>query len=185
MTYILLILGLMQISCAQDTNKEPEQAEETTCKLQGKVIKVTDGDTVNVLDADKTTHKIRLAGIDAPELGQAYGQAARKFLAKQVNQKTVCVDWHKRDKYQRLVGVIKHEGRDVNLDIVKAGYAWHYKKYQKERKNKHHPIESSTHKQRLRHALRSLVCGQSQIRLPPQTGAREKRKEQKLQSQFL
>jgi endonuclease YncB( thermonuclease family) len=80
------------------------------------------------VDADKKTHKIRLAGIDAPKLGQA----SRKYLLKQVNQKTVCVDWHKRDRYKRLVGVIKYEGRDVNLDVVKAGYAWHYKKYQKE-----------------------------------------------------
>ena len=123
--------GLILSGCTTDASStEPSIIE--ACKLEGKVIKVTDGDTVNVLDAEKQTHKIRLAGIDSPELGQAYGQAARKFLLKRVNQKTVCVDWNKRDKYQRLVGVIKYESRDVNLDIVKAGYAWHYKKYQKE-----------------------------------------------------
>ena len=105
---------------------------ENACLLEGRVIKVTDGDTVNVLDVDKKTHKIRLAGIDAPERGQAYGQAARKFLANQINQKIVCVEWHKKDKYRRLVGVIKYEDKDVNLSLVKAGYAWHYKKYQRE-----------------------------------------------------
>lgn len=123
--------GFILPGCTTDASPTDPSTIET-CKLEGKIIKVTDGDTVHVLDDEQQTHKIRLAGIDAPELGQAYGQAARKFLAKQVNQKTVCVDWHKRDKYQRLVGVIKYEGRDVNLNIVKAGYAWHYKKYQKE-----------------------------------------------------
>ena len=105
---------------------------DIACRTEGKVIKITDGDTVHVLDAEKTTHKIRLAGIDAPERGQPFGKAAGKFLGKQINQQTVCVDWHKRDHYKRLVGVIRYEGRDVNLELVKAGYAWHYKKYQRE-----------------------------------------------------
>lgn len=103
-----------------------------SCKLEGQVIKITDGDTIHVLDKNRERHKVRLAGIDAPEIGQAYGQAAKKFLAKRVNKKTVCVEWHKRDRYKRLVGVIKYEGKDINLDVVKAGYAWHYKKYQRE-----------------------------------------------------
>ena len=108
--------------------------KDAPCRTEGKVIKITDGDTVHVLDAEMTTHKIRLAGIDAPERGQSYGKAAGKFLGKQINQQTVCVDWHKRDRYKRLVGVIHYEGRDVNLELVKAGYAWHYKKYQREQR---------------------------------------------------
>ncbi len=135
--YLLLLWGLIAATVLSAdvtllTNDDSLLIPDLSCRTKGKVIKVSDGDTVHVLDAEKQTHKIRLAGIDAPEKGQAYGQAARKFLAKRINQKTVCVDWHKRDKYQRLVGVIRYEGRDVNLDIVKAGYAWHYKKYQKE-----------------------------------------------------
>ena len=102
------------------------------CRTEGLIIKITDGDTVHLLDIIKETHKVRLAGIDAPEKGQPYGKAAGKFLSKQINQQTVCVDWHKRDHYGRLVGVIRYEGRDVNLELVKAGYAWHYKKYQRE-----------------------------------------------------
>lgn len=74
------------------------------CSLKGKVVKTADGDTVKVLDAKNKTYKIRLAGIDAPERKQAYGKAATKFLSKWINQKTVCVDWHKRDHYGRLVG---------------------------------------------------------------------------------
>ncbi len=49
--------------------------------LTGKVVKITDGDTLYVLDASYQQHKIRLAGIDAPERKQAYGLASRKHLA--------------------------------------------------------------------------------------------------------
>lgn len=125
----LIVLGVTSILM---TNHYSVFLPDEPCRTEGMVIKITDGDTVHVLDADKQTHKIRLAGIDAPERKQPYGKAAGKYLAKQINQQTVCVDWHKRDRYKRLVGVIRYEGRDVNLELVKAGYAWHYKKYQRE-----------------------------------------------------
>jgi len=130
---LLLVIALITSALFSTSSlaKAPHKVSHL-CTLKGKVIKVTDGDTINVLDANKKTHKIRLAGIDAPERKQAYGKAATKFLSKLVNQKTVCVDWHKRDRYGRLVGVIQYEGRDVNLAMVKVGYAWHYKKYQRE-----------------------------------------------------
>lgn len=132
--YLLFSTALFTTAYSQNNETQPIQSEGVACTLKAKVIKVTDGDTVNVLDADKKTHKIRLAGIDAPERRQAYGQAAKKFLANLINQKTVCVEWHKQDRYGRLVGVIKYQGRDINLEIMKAGYAWHYKKYQREQK---------------------------------------------------
>lgn len=97
--------------------------------LEGKVIKVSDGDTVKILDADKKTHKLRLAGIDAPEKKQAFGKVARQFLSSIVSQKTVCVTGDKYDRYGRLVGVVYYQGVDVNLEMVKAGLAWHYKEY--------------------------------------------------------
>lgn len=100
--------------------------------LSGRVVKVTDGDTITVLDASKQQHKIRLNGIDAPELKQAYGQASRKHLAGIVAGKPVTVEWHKHDKYQRIVGKVLQNGQDVCLEQIKAGMAWHYKKYEKE-----------------------------------------------------
>jgi len=128
----LFVVTILSFSSIAVKNHYSLFLPDAPCRTEGKVIKITDGDTVHVLDAEKTTHKIRLAGIDAPERGQPYGKAAGKFLSKQINQQTVCVDWHKRDRYKRLVGVIHYEGRDVNLELVKAGYAWHYKKYQRE-----------------------------------------------------
>ena len=65
--------------------------------LTGKVVKITDGDTLYVLDANYTQHKIRLVGIDAPERKQAYGLASRKHLASIVAGKQVTVEYKKRE----------------------------------------------------------------------------------------
>ena len=100
--------------------------------LTGRVVSVHDGDTVTVLDADRTQHKIRLSGIDAPELHQAHGRVSREHLAGQVAGKTVQVEWFKHDKYQRIVGKIFLDGKDINLTQITSGLAWHYKKYSSE-----------------------------------------------------
>lgn len=73
----------------------------THCKLSGKVIKITDGDTITVLDRSNQQHKIRLAGIDAPERNQPYGKASKKYLSKLVAKKWVCIDWNKLVHHQR------------------------------------------------------------------------------------
>ena len=100
--------------------------------LTGKVVKITDGDTLYVLDANYKKHKIRLAGIDAPERKQAYGLASRKHLASIVAGKQVTVEYQKRDRYGRILGKVLVNGVDACLKQVKAGLAWHYKKYQHE-----------------------------------------------------
>ncbi len=100
--------------------------------LTGKVGRVVDGDTLYVLDANYKDHKIRLAGIDAPERRQASGLASRKHLASIVAGKQVTVEYQKRDRYGRIVGKVLLDGIDACLEQVKAGFAWHYKKYQHE-----------------------------------------------------
>lgn len=100
--------------------------------LNGRVVGVTDGDTVKVLDGERREYKIRLAGIDAPERKQPFGQRAKQRLSDLVYGKTVEVEWHKLDRYKRLVGKILIGERDANLEMVKSGLAWHYKKYQGE-----------------------------------------------------
>jgi endonuclease YncB( thermonuclease family) len=100
--------------------------------LSGRVVRVTDGDTIVILDASNTQHKIRLQGIDAPERGQAYGTKSKEHLSDQVAGKTVDVDYSKRDRYQRIVGKVVLGGQDMNLEQIQAGMAWHYKKYQGE-----------------------------------------------------
>jgi endonuclease YncB( thermonuclease family) len=100
--------------------------------VTGKVVKVVDGDTIYVLDASHKQHKIRLAGIDAPERNQAYGNASRKHLAVLVAGRQVRIEYQKYDRYGRIVGKVIIDGTDACLEQVKAGFAWHYKKYQDE-----------------------------------------------------
>ena len=98
--------------------------------LQGKVVSVADGDTITVLDAEKTQHKIRLQGIDAPEKAQAFGAKSKQALYEMVHGKTVQVSFEKSDKYGRILGKVLLDGQDICHQQIKAGLAWHYKKYQ-------------------------------------------------------
>lgn len=100
--------------------------------ITGQVVGVADGDTITVLDADKVQHKIRLAGIDAPEKKQAFGNRSKESLSDLVFDKTVNVETDKRDRYRREIGKVLVNGRDVNLVQVERGMAWFYRQYQRE-----------------------------------------------------
>jgi endonuclease YncB( thermonuclease family) len=99
--------------------------------LTGKVVKIADGDTLTVLDASKTQHKIRLAGIDAPEKGQPFGTKARENLADKVFGQPVRVEVIDVDRYKRDVGRIYLGERFVNMEMVRDGFAWRYVTYDK------------------------------------------------------
>ena len=105
---------------------------ETIADVFGRVVSVTDGDTIKVLDSNNTQHKIRLTGIDAPERGQPFGSASKKHLTKLVAGKQVKIESNKSDRYGRVLGKVWVNGTDANLEQVKAGYAWWYKYYAKE-----------------------------------------------------
>ena len=106
------------------------QCQATT--IEGRVVGVADGDTITVLNASDTQHKIRLAGIDAPEKHQPFGQRSKESLSDLVFGRAVMVETYKRDKYGRNVGKVLVDGNDANLEQVKRGLAWHYKQYEKE-----------------------------------------------------
>ena len=98
-------------------------------ELAGKVVAVTDGDTVKVLYQGKA-HKVRLAGIDAPERKQAFGKRAKEYASTLAAGKTVKVTWTEKDRYGRIVGVvILPDGSNLNNEMVKAGLAWWYRQY--------------------------------------------------------
>lgn len=107
-------------------------AHAWAAELSGRVVGVTDGDTITVLAQRNTQEKIRLSGIDAPEKAQPFGQVSKQHLADLVFDRQVVVDWAKRDRYGRIVGKVMVDGRDACLDQVISGMAWHYKKYQGE-----------------------------------------------------
>ena len=100
--------------------------------LVGKVVGVSDGDTITVLDSKQTEHKVRLMGIDAPESKQDFGTASKKTLSNYIYQKEVTVDYKKFDKYKRIVGKVMLDKQDICLAMIELGLAWHYKDYEKE-----------------------------------------------------
>jgi endonuclease YncB( thermonuclease family) len=97
--------------------------------LDGRVVGVKDGDTIELLAAGNVRTTVRLAAIDAPELKQAYGQAAKRALSALAFDRPARVAWTKTDDYGRVVGKLWIDGADVNLQMVERGYAWHYKRY--------------------------------------------------------
>lgn len=100
--------------------------------MAGKVIGITDGDTLVLLDDNHNQYKIRISGIDTPEKGQPYGHVATENLATLAFNKLAVADCPKQDRYGRLVCVVKIEGTDIGLSQIQAGLAWHYKKYANE-----------------------------------------------------
>jgi len=100
--------------------------------ITGKVVAISDGDTLTVLDASKQQHKIRLVGIDAPEIIQAFGEKAKNSLSDLVRGKTVTVSNLKVARNGWIVGKVTLSGRDINLEQIRRGYAWFYRAYAKD-----------------------------------------------------
>jgi endonuclease YncB( thermonuclease family) len=111
--------------------------------LTGIVVGVSDGDTITLLDQNKQQHKIRVAGIDAPEKKQPFGQRSKEHLSALVFKKLVEVVGDKTDRYGRTVAKVMvarpdcnspdcPRSEDAGLRQVEAGLAWWYRKYAKE-----------------------------------------------------
>lgn len=95
--------------------------------LTGRVVRVADGDTISVLDANNKQHKIRLYAIDSPEWHQAHGKTAKRALVKLVDGQSVGIVVVDTDNYGRTVGTVYRGDSNVNLDLVAAGHAWWYR----------------------------------------------------------
>jgi micrococcal nuclease len=104
------------------------QAPSYPFSLEGRVVAVTDGDTIKVLK-DNKQHKIRLNGIDAPEMKQAFGRKSKEYLASLVAGKQVEVIVRDTDRYGRFVGDVFVAGKSACAELVAAGFAWHYVEY--------------------------------------------------------
>jgi endonuclease YncB( thermonuclease family) len=93
------------------------------------VVGVYDGDTITCIDDTNTQQKIRMAEIDAPELGQDFGTVSREAMAAMVFGKTVDVTDSGKDRYGRWIGHISVNGLNVNREMIATGNAWHYAAY--------------------------------------------------------
>ncbi len=115
--------------------------------LEGKIVKIADGDTLTLLTSTKDQVKIRLAGIDTPERKQPFGNRAKQALAKLAFQKQALIEAETKDRYGRTVGVVFVDGLNVNHELVKQGMAWVYRKYNKDKAL--YELESRAKKERL------------------------------------
>ena len=108
-----------------------------------KVQRVVDGDTIHVKDEAGKKFKVRLTGIDAPEQNQPYGLASTYHLRGLLLNKFVLLESKPKkgkpysvDRYKRVLAKIILDRRDINLSQVLNGYAWHFKRYQKQQSPK-------------------------------------------------
>ena len=123
---ILLIIFVCSSSATSQAAKE----------VTGRVVGVTDGDSITLLDANQSQYKIRIEGIDAPEKKQAFGQKSKMTMSEMVFGKFVKVEWNKKDRYGRIVGKVLAPPSDcretpceTHLDVglmqLTKGMAWH------------------------------------------------------------
>ena len=158
--------------------------------VEGRVIRIADGETLSILVDGQTPVKVRLAGIDAPERAQPFVERSCQNLTRLIAGEPVEVRWHKRDRYGRVVGqvwVVAPDARcrdagcpktlAAGLAPVTVGLAWHYKQYAGE--------QSAEDRERYSFAevkVRARRCGGTRrrwrrgsggrVRTPPLAGAR-------------
>lgn len=119
------LINLVFIFCAIATVK-------AHADFQGKVISISDGDTITILKDSRQQIKVRLASIDAPEMGQPFGTQAKKFTSKLIFGKQVLIKDEGSDQYNRVLGTVYLGSQNINKAIVYNGYAWAYRRYIKD-----------------------------------------------------
>jgi micrococcal nuclease len=127
--YPLRIATIAALACLISVFVGAEKKYEAPSSWYARVVGVTDGDSVTVLRDRHEQVKIRLYGIDAPERGQPFGTKSRQHLAGLVFGKDVRVIPRDTDRYGRTVAQIEVDGRDVSIDMVRAGLAWWFERY--------------------------------------------------------
>ena len=117
---ILLALALPQISFSQKNQTQ-----------YVKVVRIIDGDTFEALTKEKATIKVRLNGIDCPERKQDHYQVCKDALGKFIFGKNVKLLITGKDRYRRILADVYVQKQHINLLMIEEGFAWHYKKYSK------------------------------------------------------
>ena len=97
-------------------------------KIEAKVVSIVDGDSLEIYYENKK-EKVRLFGIDAPELNQEYGKESKKYLQLLLLNKKVILLLKSKDKYDRMIAIVLFKNKDINSLLVKKGFAWAYLNY--------------------------------------------------------
>jgi endonuclease YncB( thermonuclease family) len=103
-----------------------------TAQTSGKVTKVADGDTFTLIDSYGKISKIRVYGIDCPELNQPFGKDAKRFTTNLILNQTVFIEKISKDRNGRVVAKVYYNNRQsLNEELLRKGMAWHFTKYDK------------------------------------------------------
>ena len=123
----LLLLSLIASSC---NFSDAEKSKIVLNSNSGKVISIIDGDTYDILLSGNKTVRIRMEGIDAPEKGMPFYKAAKKHLSVLCFGKTIRLEVHDEDSRKRKIAFsYLEDGRELSHEMIKAGMAWHFTKY--------------------------------------------------------
>jgi micrococcal nuclease len=117
--FLKLFLPLLLLSCLISAD---------ALAFQGKVVGVSDGDTITVMH-DGKGEKIRLYGVDCPEKAQDFGQKAKRFSSDMVFGKTVDVESLATDRYGQTIGIVRVEGKCLSEELIRNGLGWTYTRY--------------------------------------------------------
>ena len=135
----ILVLGLFgSMVCAGQSVAQTDTKEEQL--LVGKLSRVVDGDTIELLSESGEKQEVHLEGIDAPEIRQDYGDESKRILQRLLKDAEIAIKWKEKDRYDRILGQLfvsggkAEQGSEsdevhVNLAMIKAGAAWHFKRY--------------------------------------------------------
>ncbi|HUP77223.1 MAG TPA: thermonuclease family protein [Pirellula sp.] len=100
--------------------------------VEGKVTRIIDGDSVLVTDSKSVEYEVQLEGIDAPEIKQEFGKEATDGLSKLIMDKKVRITWKEKDSFERLLAQVYDGDKHINMEMLKSGMAWHFKRYNKD-----------------------------------------------------
>jgi len=129
---ILILEGCGGSSSSNPTTPTTTEADKTYKTISGDVISVADGDTITVIDDKEQQYRVRLSCIDTPEKSQEFGDEPKEALIDLVEGKRVSIKYAEKDQYGRIIGDVKVDDTDVNLEQVKNGMAWVYRRYCKD-----------------------------------------------------
>lgn len=129
LTAIYFILLFISINaCTSKSGKNHSLIKGST--VSGKVISIIDGDTYDALIQGNRTIRVRMEGIDAPEKGMPFYQKSKKYLAGLCFGKLVTIHITGIDKHERFLAyTYLEDGKELSQEMIKSGFAWHFKKY--------------------------------------------------------
>ena len=147
-TIFLFVILIYNISCTSKSSNE--QSLQRGSSVSGKVISIIDGDTYDMLLKGNRKIRVRMEGIDAPEKGMPFYKVSKNYLAQLCFNKNVSLVITGKDGHDRFLGfTYLDDGSELSQEMIKAGLAWHYKKYNSDKTLSNLEIEAKNLKKGL------------------------------------